>query len=100
MDQKTEPQLTQLAELMQTECSNMLRYACCRLGDREEARDALQDVYLSVHSQICGDHGIRILDLKSYFFRILANHCIELVLMMFLMLLICQMNIQRRIMLV
>ena len=77
MDQKTEPQLTQLAELMQTECSNMLRYACCRLGDREEARDALQDVYLSVHSQICGDHGIRILDLKSYFFRTLANHCID-----------------------
>lgn len=77
MDQRTEPQLTQLAELMQTECSNMLRYACCRLGDREEARDALQDVYLSVHSQICGDHGIRILDLKSYFFRTLANHCID-----------------------
>ena len=70
-------QLMQLADLMQAERSNMLRYACYRLGDPEEAADVLQDVYISVHTQIYNDDSVKILNLKSYLFRSLSNHCID-----------------------
>ena len=75
MKKNAEILILQLAELMQSERINMLNYAFCRLGDTEEAADVLQDVYLSVHTQICSDHCVRILNLKSYLFRALANHC-------------------------
>lgn len=77
MDRQRKTQLIELTHLMQTERADMLRYACYRLGNIEEARDVLHDVYINIHTQICNDSGVKILNLRSYLFRTLANSCVD-----------------------
>ena len=76
MKQTTErEQLTRLAQLMQTERDHLFRYACYRLGSATEAKDTLQDLYLSLSK-----HPSRLAeidDLQGYVYRSLSNSCIS-----------------------
>ncbi len=77
MDRHRKMQLLELADLVQTERANMLRYAYYRIGNAEDARDILQDVYLSVHTRIEEGKNIKVLNLKNYLFCTLANNCAD-----------------------
>lgn len=62
-----------IAQVMEAEKKNLFRYACCYLGDIEEAKDLLQDLFLN----LCHTPGIveKTKDLKSYIFRCIYNNC-------------------------
>ncbi|MCH4147556.1 MAG: RNA polymerase sigma factor [Prevotella sp.] len=68
--------LSRLAKLIETESPHLLRYASYRLGNIEYAKDALQDVYLKMHSRLSEGNSSDVKDLRSYLFRTLSNLCI------------------------
>lgn len=67
-----------IAQVMETEKKNLFRYACCYLGDVEEAKDMLQDLFIG----LCRTPGIveNTKNLKCYIFRSLFNNCKALML--------------------
>jgi RNA polymerase sigma-70 factor (ECF subfamily) len=68
--------LSRLAKLIEAESPHLLRYASYRLGNIEYAKDALQDVYLKMHSRLSERNSSDVKDLRSYLFRTLSNLCI------------------------
>ena len=62
-----------IAQVMEAEKKNLFRYACCYLGDIEEAKDMLQDLFIG----LCRTPGIveNTKNLKCYIFRSLFNNC-------------------------
>ena len=65
----------ELAKVFKAERPRLLRYACYRLPDSEDAEDVLQETYLKLHSRIQTPHGQKIQNLRNYLFRTLANVC-------------------------
>ena len=62
--------------LMAAERHGMLQYACYRLGNLEEAEDAVQDVLVRVY-QRRSEGGAEIGNLSAYLYRALANVCVS-----------------------
>lgn len=75
MEKENDIALRELADALKAERRNLLRYAACRLGSREDAEDALQDVFLRLHARLSAPDGLQIRDLRSYLFRTLSNVC-------------------------
>ena len=40
----------EIAALMESERPHLLRYACYRLGNADDAEDAVQDIFLQLHN--------------------------------------------------
>ena len=64
-----------LADVFKTERPRLLRYACYRLADGDDAEDVLQETFLKLHARLSNADGGQINDLPSYMFRTLANVC-------------------------
>ena len=56
------------------ELKSLYRYACYRLGRREEAQDVIQELYLKLHRQQL--HEVR--SARCYLYRALSNSCTQL----------------------
>jgi RNA polymerase sigma-70 factor (ECF subfamily) len=62
--------------LMATERHGLLQYACYRLGNPDDAEDAVQDVFVRLHQRLNeGDTEVR--NLSAYLYRSLANLCVS-----------------------
>ena len=66
----------ELEQLMEAERPRLLQYACYRLGNRDDAEDALQDVFISLHQRL-RESGRDVYNLTSYLYRSLANLCVS-----------------------
>lgn len=64
-----------LAEHLRQEQLHLMRYACYRLGDAYNAKDALQDAYLKLFDKLSDRTGMEVKDWRSYIFRTLSNVC-------------------------
>lgn len=62
--------------LMAAERHKMMQYACYRLGNLEDAEDAVQDVFITLHQRL-SDGGAEVRNLSAYLYRTLANLCIS-----------------------
>ena len=63
-------------QLMAAERRGMLQYACYRLGNMDDAEDAVQDVFVRLHQRLSkGEAEVR--NLSAYLYRTLANLCIS-----------------------
>ena len=67
----------ELAEVFKAERPYLLRYACYRLGNEDDAKDVLQEVFLKLHTRISETDNLQINNLRSYLFRTLANACVK-----------------------
>ena len=56
-----------------TELQSLYRYACYRLGEREAAKDIIQELYLKLHQRRAGE----IKNMRCYLYRALANCCTQ-----------------------
>lgn len=65
----------ELANTFKAERSRLLKYACYRLGNEDDAKDVLQDTFLKLYTRITGADDLQINDLRSYLFRTLTNVC-------------------------
>lgn len=64
-----------LADVFKAERAHLLRYACYRLGNEDDAKDVLQDTFLKLHTRIADTDDLQINNLRSYIFRTLTNIC-------------------------
>ena len=51
MNKENNTTMNELAELLRREQPQFMRYACYRLGDTDDAKDALQDTNFVTNSQ-------------------------------------------------
>lgn len=65
--------IEELEALITAEIQALHRYACYRLGSKDEAEDVIQELYLKLRSQPAG----KIANLKHYLFRALTNACTQ-----------------------
>ena len=56
-----------------TELQSFYRYACYRLGEREAAKDIIQELYLKLHQLRASE----IKNIRCYLYRALANCCTQ-----------------------
>ena len=56
------------------ELQSLYRYACYRLGKREEAQDVIQELYLKLHRQQLRE----VSNARCYLYRALSNSCTQL----------------------
>ena len=71
-----------LERLMADERQRLVHYACCRLGNSEDAEDAIQDLFLQFHERMknTDDNDSLSTDIKNpmaYLYRCLMNLCIS-----------------------
>ena len=66
----TNPNQT-LEAVITAELSAMYRYACYRLGQRDAAREVIQELYIKLHSKPLND----VRNLRCYIYRALSNAC-------------------------
>ena len=64
-----------LAEHFRQEQPHLMRYACYRLGDTDDAKDALQDVFLKISARLSDEKSVEVRDWRNYIFRALSNLC-------------------------
>lgn len=69
--------MNKIAELIKTDGTSLMRYACYRLGDADDAKDVVQDLYLKLHSKYSEDGCEDVKDWKNYAFRTLSNLCAD-----------------------
>lgn len=67
--------LSELDTVLKTERTALLRYACYKLGNKEDAEDALHDCYLKLHKHFSSQQGTTTIDMKHYVFRSISNLC-------------------------
>ena len=67
----------EIAALMESERPHLLRYACYRLGNADDAEDAVQDIFLQLHTKRQDAEGQPLADLRSYLYRSLSNFCTD-----------------------
>ena len=67
--------LQQLAGMLKAERPNLLRYACYRLGNKDDAEDVLQETFLKLHTRLSDSEALQINNLRNYLFRTLSNVC-------------------------
>ena len=65
----------EFADVFTAERPRLLRYACYRLGNEEDAKDVLQEAFNMKDKRIYGMFGHKIKDLRSYLFKTLSNVC-------------------------
>lgn len=75
MNQENNITMNRLAEHLRREQPHLMRYACYRLGDADDAKDALQDAYLKVCSKLSDEKSSEVRDWRNYIFRTLSNIC-------------------------
>ena len=75
MNQENNITMKKLAEHLQREHPHLMRYACYRLGDADDAKDALQDAYLKVCGKLSNEKSSEVKDWRNYIFRTLSNIC-------------------------
>ena len=61
---------------MVSERGGLLQYACYRLGSKDDAEDAVQDLFVNVQQRL-GEGNIDVRDLSAYLYRSLANLCVS-----------------------
>ncbi len=66
-----------LTALMATERPHLLRYACYRLGNPDDAQDAVQDTFLLLHNRQQDAHGQPLFQPRHYLYRCLSNICTD-----------------------
>ena len=66
----------EIARLMEAEHQGLLQYACYRLGSRDDAEDAVQDVFIRLHQRLQNESR-DIQSLTAYLYRSLANLCVS-----------------------
>lgn len=66
--------LAQAETIITAEMQSLYRYACYRLGEREAAQDAIQELYLKLHRQKL--NGVK--SMRCYLYRALSNSCTQL----------------------
>lgn len=66
-----------IAALMEAERPHLLRYACYRLGNRDDAEDAVQDVFLQLHDKQRDAQGRPLARPRNYLYRSLSNVCTD-----------------------
>ena len=64
----------QVEAVFTAELKSLYRYACYRLGRREEAQDVIQELYLKLHRQHLREVG----SARCYLYRALSNSCSQL----------------------
>lgn len=64
----------QVEAVFTAELQSLYRYACYRLGRREEAQDVIQELYLKLHRQ----HLHEVRSARCYLYRALSNSCTQL----------------------
>ena len=62
----------EIAALMESERPHLLQYACYRLGNVDDAEDAVQDIFLQLHTKRQDAGGQPLADLRSYLYRSLS----------------------------
>lgn len=67
--------MNELAELLRQEKPHLMRYACYRLGDTDDAKDTLQEAYLKLCTKLTDENGGEVSDWRNYLFRTLSNLC-------------------------
>ena len=67
----------EIAALMESERPHLLRYACYRLGNADDAEDAVQDIFLQLHTKKQDAGGHPLANLRSYLYRSLSNFCTD-----------------------
>ena len=67
--------MNELAKLLRQEKPHLMRYACYRLGDTDDAKDALQEAYLKLCTKLTDENGGEVNDWRNYLFRTLSNLC-------------------------
>ncbi|MCR5534300.1 MAG: RNA polymerase sigma factor [Bacteroidaceae bacterium] len=63
-------------QMMEAERNGLLQYACYRLGNIEDAEDAVQDVFVKMQQRLT-EKSEDIKNLTAYLYRTLANLCIS-----------------------
>jgi len=63
-------------QMMEAERNGLLQYACYRLGNIEDAEDAVQDVFVKMQQRLT-EKREDIKNLTAYLYRTLANLCIS-----------------------
>lgn len=63
-------------QMMEAERNGLLQYACYRLGNIEDAEDAVQDVFVKMQQRLT-EKRENIKNLTAYLYRTLANLCIS-----------------------
>lgn len=62
--------------LMAAERHEMLQYACYRLGNLDDAEDAVQDAFVKLHQRL-SENETEVRNLPAYLYRTLANLCVS-----------------------
>jgi RNA polymerase sigma-70 factor (ECF subfamily) len=75
MKKESNIEMERLAEHLRREQPHLLRYACYRLGDLDNAKDALQDTYLKLCGMLSSETSREVKDWRNYIFRALSNIC-------------------------
>ena len=61
---------------MAAERREMLQYACYRLGNLDDAEDAVQDAFVKLHQRL-NENETEVRNLPAYLYRTLANLCVS-----------------------
>ncbi len=69
--------MNKITELIHENRSSLMRYACYRLGDADDAKDVVQDLYLKLYSRYSEDGSGDVKNWKHYAFRTLSNLCAD-----------------------
>ena len=75
MNPENNIKMKELAEHFRREQPHLMRYACYRLGNTDDAKDALQDVFLKISSKLSDEKSVKVRDWRNYIFRVLSNLC-------------------------
>lgn len=62
----------ELTKVVESELKDLYRYAFYRIGDREDAEDIIQDLYIALHGRI-EKIGVSC-NLRNYIYRALSNN--------------------------
>ena len=75
MNRENNTTMNEFAELLRREQPHFMRYACYRLGDTDDAKDALQETCHKLCDKFTTDEGKDVKNLRNYIFRTLSNVC-------------------------
>lgn len=75
MNTENDITMKELAEHFRQEQPHLMRYACYRLGNTDDAEDALQDAFLKISSKFSDEKSVEVRDWRNYIFRVLSNLC-------------------------
>ncbi|MEY8705985.1 RNA polymerase sigma factor [Bacteroides faecichinchillae] len=70
-------QSRELAELIEAERTHLLRYACYRIGNLVDAEDAIQDIFVQLHTREKDHKSQTPANMRNYLYRSLANLCTD-----------------------